>query len=72
MEKVGRRDGGKMNAKDFPLTHPKKGQITMGDLSKNELCRYVIDLLKYQNMMHGQLSLTFTTYANHIASIDAQ
>ena len=60
-----------MKPKDLPLQHPKKGTITLGDLSKNELCRYVLDLLKYQNMMHEQLNTTYATYANHIASIEA-
>jgi hypothetical protein len=60
-----------MNAKDLPVEHPKKGQIKLGALSKNEMCRYIVDLLKYQNMMHNQLNNTYSTYANHIASIDA-
>jgi hypothetical protein len=60
-----------MKPKDLPFMHPKKGRMTLGDLSKNELCRYVLDLLKYQNMMHEQLSMSFTVYANHIASIEA-
>ena len=60
-----------MSPKDLPIQHPKKGQITLGGLSKNELCRYVIDLLKYQNMITTQLNNTYATYANHIASIDA-
>jgi hypothetical protein len=60
-----------MKPKDLPVQHPKKGQIKLGDLSKNEVCRYVLDLLRQNNMLTMQLNNTYGTYANHIASIDA-
>ena len=30
-----------MNVKNIPFHHDKKGVIKLGDLSKNELCRFV-------------------------------
>ena len=60
-----------MSPKDLPIQHPKKGKIKLGDLSKNEMCRYIIDLLKYQNVLKYKLDENWATYGNHIASVDA-
>lgn len=61
-----------MNVKNIPFHHDKKGVIKLGDLSKNELCRYIADMAKQNELLTQKLNVCYTSYANHIASKDAE
>jgi len=60
-----------MNAKQIPFQHDKKGLIKLGDLSKNELCRYIATMAQQNDLLARKLSVCQEAYANHIASKDA-
>jgi hypothetical protein len=60
-----------MNVKDIPFYHDKKGLIKLGDLSKNELCRYIAKMAQQNQLLSQKLNVCQTAYANHIASKDA-
>jgi hypothetical protein len=58
-------------AKNFMVQHNKKGQVKLGSLSHNELCRTTIELMGQNRELQVMLSSAYTTYQNHLASIDA-
>jgi|TARA_R110000787_G_scaffold43224_1_gene106136 hypothetical protein len=59
-----------MNAKEIPFKHDKKGMIKLGDLSKNEMCRFIANLAQQNESLSQKLNMAYATYANHIASRD--
>jgi hypothetical protein len=59
-----------MSPKDIPFKHDKKGMIKLGDLSKNEMCRFIANLAKQNEDLSNKLNTCYTAYANHIASRD--
>jgi|TARA_R100001244_G_C5117425_1_gene122665 hypothetical protein len=61
-----------MNAKDIPFKHDKKGMMKLGDLSKNEMCRFIANLAQQNESLTYKLNMAYATYANHIASRDAE
>ncbi len=60
-----------MNAKQIPFQHDKKGLIKLGDLSKNELCRFIAKMAQQNQLLSQKLDICQEAYANHIASKDA-
>jgi|SaaInlV_120m_DNA_2_1039728.scaffolds.fasta_scaffold148067_2 hypothetical protein len=60
-----------MNVKNIPFHHDKKGVIKLGDLSKNELCRFIADMAKQNQLLIQKLDVCQAAYANHLASKDA-
>jgi hypothetical protein len=60
-----------MNAKKIKVLDDKKGWIEIGELSKNELCRGVADMMKQAQQMKLQIDSISTIYGNHLASLDA-
>ena len=61
-----------MNAKEIPFQHDKKGLIKLGDLSKNELCRFIARMAQQNQMLTQKLGVCQQAYANHVASKDAE
>ena len=59
-----------MNAKEIPFKHDKKGMIKLGDLSKNEMCRFIANLAQQNESLSQKLNMAYATYANHIAPRD--
>ena len=55
-----------MNAKEIPFKHDKKGMIKLGDLSKNEMCRFIANLAQQNESLSQKLNMAYATYANHI------
>lgn len=60
-----------MKAKQIPFQHDKKGLIRLGDLSKNELCKYIAAMAQQNQLLMHKLDVCQTEYANYIASTDA-
>jgi len=60
-----------MNAKEIPFKHDKKGLIKLGDLSKNEMCRFIAKMAQQNQLLEQKLNVCYASYANHIASRDA-
>jgi hypothetical protein len=61
-----------MNAKQIPFQHDKKGLIKLGDLSKNELCRYIATMAQQNDLLALKLNLCQEAYGNFIASKDVE
>jgi hypothetical protein len=61
-----------MNVKDIPFHHDKKGLIKLGDLSKNELCRFIAKMAQQNQLLSQKLDVCQTAYGNHLASKDAE
>jgi len=61
-----------MNVKDIPFYHDKKGLIKLGDLSKNELCRYIATMAQQNQLLSQKLDVCQLAYGNHLASKDAE
>jgi len=61
-----------MNAKQIPFQHDKKGLIKLGDLSKNELCRYIATMAQQNDLLARKLNLCQEAYGNFIASKDVE
>ena len=61
-----------MNAKQIPFHHDKKGIIKLGDLSKNELCRYIATMAQQNDLLARKLQACQEAYANFIASKDVE
>ena len=61
-----------MNAKQIPFQHDKKGLIKLGDLSKNELCRFIARMAQQNQLLTQKLDLCQEAYANFIASKDVE
>jgi len=59
-----------MNAKNIIVKHEKKGNIPLGKLSHNELCRGVQSLMLEVQKGNIILNSVYLQYANHIASVD--
>ena len=57
-----------MNAKSIKINHTTKGVVTLGSLSKNELCRGVSELLQENVKIQGALNVIV---GNIQASADA-
>jgi hypothetical protein len=60
-----------MNAKKVLINHEKLGQIPLGQLSHNEICRGVVSLMDEVKKANIIINSVYLQYANHIASIDA-
>lgn len=60
-----------MNAKKVIINHEKLGQIPLGQLSHNELCRGIVSLMEEVQKSHIIINSLYEKYYNHIASIDA-
>ncbi len=43
--------------KDFIIIHPKKGNIKLGKLSHNELCRYCFNLILECSRLQQELKI---------------
>jgi hypothetical protein len=43
--------------KDFLIIHPKKGNIKLGKLSHNELCRYCFNLILECSRLQQELKI---------------
>ena len=56
-----------MNAKEIPFQHDKKGLIKLGDLSKNELCRFIATMAQQNQLLTQKLNVCQAAYANHIS-----
>ena len=59
-----------MNAKEIPFQHDKKGLIKLGDLSKNELCRFIATMAQQNQLLTQKLNVCQQAYANQISSKD--
>jgi hypothetical protein len=57
-----------MNAKEIPFQHDKKGLIKLGDLSKNELCRFIARMAQQNQILTQKLDVCQAAYANQISS----
>ncbi len=44
-----------INAKDVEIMHPKLGRVKIGDISKNEQCRMIRDLVVETMKMRNQI-----------------
>ena len=60
-----------MNVKDIPFQHDKKGLIKLGDLSKNEMCRFIAKMAQQNQLLEQKLNVCYAAYGNHLASKDA-
>lgn len=58
-------------AKKIKVLDDKKGWIEIGNLSKNELCRGIQQLMKDGQQAKAMLDFVSIQYLNHMASIDA-
>ena len=61
-----------MNVKNIPFHHDKKGVIKLGDLSKNELCRFVAQMAQQNQLLTQKLGVCQEAYANHVTSKDEE
>jgi len=61
-----------MNAKQIPFQHDKKGLIRLGDLSKNELCKYIAAMAQQNQLLMHKLDVCQAEYAKHLESTDSQ
>jgi len=61
-----------MNAKQIPFQHDKKGLIRLGDLSKNELCKYIAVMAQQNQLLMHKLDVCQAEYAKHLESTDTK
>ena len=59
-----------VNAKKTQINIEGK-TVEIGSLSKNKLCRGIVELMKENKVLKYELDLTRTSYGNYIASRDA-